>query len=246
MPQRNPNLVFDIGASNGTDTQFYLDKGFDVIAVEADPVMYGQTAVNFAAPIREGRLEMLHRAAFHTAGTTLEFWRDERHQKMSSLRGPRNKGRANRLTRYEVTSIDYSSLAAIRGIPHYCKIDIEGGEVSFLKSIRSLGEAPRYLSAEAHRFAPIEELHRIGYPHFMLVDQKAVGGFPVPEPPLEGRFAVKPKRKQGSGSFGRELPGTWVDFKTVTEIFDMIVKLKSHRTVLTTRYDCHVWTGQSD
>ena len=246
MPDRNPNLIFDIGASNGTDTQYYLDKGFDVIAVEADPVMYATIVKQFQPDLSGGRLQILNRAAYGTDGETLAFWRDEQRQKMSSLRGPRRKQDSGQLTKYDVTSIDYPSLAAIGGVPHYCKIDIEGGEVAFLNSMTSLAEAPRYLSAEAHSFAPVEELHRIGYPHFMLVDQRAVGGFRVPDPPLEGKLAAKLKWKQGSGPFGRELPGKWVDYDEVGEIFEMIVKLKSHRTVLATRYDCHVWNGESD
>ena len=63
MPKRNPNLIFDIGASNGTDTQFYLDKGFDVVAVEADPVMYEENLHRFKTSIVQGRLQMLNRAA---------------------------------------------------------------------------------------------------------------------------------------------------------------------------------------
>ncbi len=33
----NDKLIMDIGVSEGNDTAYYLAKGFDVIAVEADP-----------------------------------------------------------------------------------------------------------------------------------------------------------------------------------------------------------------
>ncbi len=32
----NTKLIFDIGTSEGNDTDFYLRKGFDVVSVEAD------------------------------------------------------------------------------------------------------------------------------------------------------------------------------------------------------------------
>ena len=32
-------LIFDIGMNNGNDTDFYLAKGFHVVAVEANPFL---------------------------------------------------------------------------------------------------------------------------------------------------------------------------------------------------------------
>lgn len=245
MVHRNPNLIFDIGASNGSDTKFYLAKGFDVIAVEADPVMYDEVSKRFHAALAKGQLQILNQAAYSAPGETLAFWRDERHQKMSSLKGPKKRRSAGQLTQFDVKSIDYPSLAAISGIPHYCKIDIEGGETDFLKSISDLAHAPRYISAEAHKFEPIEELHRIGYRFFKLVDQKGVSVFSIPDPPLEGNLVEKPDWRQGSGPFGRELPGEWIGFEELRDVFQTIARLRSYKTVILTRYDCHAWNGEA-
>jgi hypothetical protein len=33
----HPDLIYDLGMHRGGDTQFYLEKGFRVVAVEANP-----------------------------------------------------------------------------------------------------------------------------------------------------------------------------------------------------------------
>jgi hypothetical protein len=34
-------LVFDIGCHRGEDSDFYLQKGFRIVAVEANPALFG-------------------------------------------------------------------------------------------------------------------------------------------------------------------------------------------------------------
>jgi hypothetical protein len=35
------DLIFDLGMHNAADTKFYLDKGFRVVALEANPALAG-------------------------------------------------------------------------------------------------------------------------------------------------------------------------------------------------------------
>ena len=35
--EKKQNLIFDVGLHKGEDTDFYLKKGFSVVAFEADP-----------------------------------------------------------------------------------------------------------------------------------------------------------------------------------------------------------------
>ena len=39
MAAPDRNLIFDIGMHIGQDTEFYLKKGFRVVAIEADPTL---------------------------------------------------------------------------------------------------------------------------------------------------------------------------------------------------------------
>jgi hypothetical protein len=49
-------LIYDIGMHNGADTEFYLRKGFDVIAIEANPDCVAHVRKRFEAEISAGRL----------------------------------------------------------------------------------------------------------------------------------------------------------------------------------------------
>ena len=42
------DLIYDVGLHIGQDTAFYLEKGFRVVAIEANPVLAHQVAVRFA------------------------------------------------------------------------------------------------------------------------------------------------------------------------------------------------------
>jgi hypothetical protein len=41
------NLIYDIGMNNGDDTAYYLQRGFRVIAVEANPALVSQAIQRF-------------------------------------------------------------------------------------------------------------------------------------------------------------------------------------------------------
>ena len=41
------NLIFDIGMHVGQDTEFYLKKGFNVVAVEANPKLVKENTEKF-------------------------------------------------------------------------------------------------------------------------------------------------------------------------------------------------------
>jgi SAM-dependent methyltransferase len=52
-------LVFDIGFHRGEDTGYYLHRGYDVIAVDADPEMIAAGDKSFRQEIAAGRLTLL-------------------------------------------------------------------------------------------------------------------------------------------------------------------------------------------
>jgi FkbM family methyltransferase len=238
------NLIFDIGMSEGNDTEFYLRKGFRVIGVEADPIVHRQLEVRFADPIREGRLIVLNRLAGADDGVARDFWRNEVHQGLSSARRHDAPGYAERQTRYDVLSINWAGLTSIAGIPHYCKIDIKGAERDLLRSVGAISPLPNYISAEAHNFSPIENLFLLGYRKFKIIDQNILHSFlPMPNPPLEGLFVESPNWNHASGPFGQELLGDfWLDFQEVTDLFRTLMRLRSYRTVSWTWFDVHAWS----
>ena len=41
------NLIFDIGFHKGEDTKYYLEKGYKVVAVEANPILTDYGKIKF-------------------------------------------------------------------------------------------------------------------------------------------------------------------------------------------------------
>jgi FkbM family methyltransferase len=74
-PKVTTNFVFDIGFNDGRDTAFYMQAGFNVIAIEADPELYGKGREKFAKEIAEKRLVLLNIGIAQTAGSGLQFYK---------------------------------------------------------------------------------------------------------------------------------------------------------------------------
>src|SRR5260370_20313687 len=81
-----PGLIFDIGASEGNETAFYLEKGFEVVEVEADPVMHVTLQARFRDAIDNGRLVVFNRAAEQSAGQQIICSRNPEEQGRSSIK----------------------------------------------------------------------------------------------------------------------------------------------------------------
>jgi FkbM family methyltransferase len=146
-PGFGADVIFDIGMSEGNDTAFYLAKGFRVVGVEPDVQTYYALLERFAPEIEAGRLVIHNLAADARYGEIVEFFHHERHQGVSGL----SHGRAEfalGYKSYHVMTIDWATLIAQHGVPHYAKIDIEGNERAFLKGAAGSFPLPLYISIE--------------------------------------------------------------------------------------------------
>src|SRR5688572_10589199 len=69
----NTNLIYDVGAHTGEDTNFYLKKGFSVVAIEPNPAHAAHLRTRFSAEIGSGRLTVVEAAIAKTDGTVELF-----------------------------------------------------------------------------------------------------------------------------------------------------------------------------
>jgi FkbM family methyltransferase len=81
------NLIFDLGLHHGYDTEFYLNKGFKVIALEANPLMVERARKNPAIhkAEEEGRLGIVPMALWHESGKPVSFFVNEIKDDWSSI-----------------------------------------------------------------------------------------------------------------------------------------------------------------
>ena len=64
-PKHN-DLIYDVGMHKGEDTEFYLRKGFRVIAFEANPELVDLCRVRLKRFIEQGQLKIVEGAIVDT------------------------------------------------------------------------------------------------------------------------------------------------------------------------------------
>jgi FkbM family methyltransferase len=163
-------LVFDIGMHKGEDTAHYIKEGYNVLAVEANPVLADYCRKKFEKEIKSNRLTILTAGIAEEAGV-LPFYMNLYSSEWSSFDkaiGTRNN------TSFEVvnvTCVRTKSLFEEYGIPYYMKVDIEGYDYLTLKDIPDTGEKPKYVSCEATHVEWLDILYSKGYKRFKLINQ---------------------------------------------------------------------------
>ncbi|HEX6660807.1 MAG TPA: FkbM family methyltransferase [Sphingomicrobium sp.] len=214
-----PDLIYDIGMHTGEDSEFYLRKGFRVVAVEADPELCKASADRLHDFVAAGELTIVNRAITRRRGATT-FYR-------TSVSGwgtvvPEWKAdmeaRGVTIDSIVVEGITLAELVDEYGDAFYAKLDIEGMDRRALESLRHTSVRPRYVSMEtsysrhpnlAAIEADFETLQQLGYDRFKIVDQTSVPFQVPPSPALVGREVAVEFVEGASGLFGEETPGEW-------------------------------------
>ena len=225
VPSVEPEgLIFDLGLHRGEDTEFYLAKGFRVVAVEANPDLCVEVSTRLRRHIESKALTVVNRAIAAEPGT-VTFYQDE-FSAWSTL-DPEWAARNRRLGSVQhtrtVESVTIEELIADFGTPYYMKVDVEGMDMVAVRGLSRTAERPRYISLESDKtsFRSLREefkvLTAMGYDAFKVVSQVRVPRQQLPNPALEGRFVEHSFELGSSGAFGAEAPGEWLTAEEAIE-----------------------------
>lgn len=163
------DLIYDVGLHNGTDTAYYLHRGFRVVAIDANPVLVAAAQERFRIEIAAGRLTVLNIGIAERQGS-LSFWVNEANDLQSSFSEERAK-RFGPCHEIRVDCVPFSSVLADHGVPYFIKIDIEGYDCFCVNSLNPK-DLPKYISVEADGDCDVvAELQKLGYSKFKLVNQ---------------------------------------------------------------------------
>ena len=215
------DLIFDIGMHRGEDTNYYLAKGFNVVAFEADPDHATDCRMRFADAVRSGRLTIVEGAiAPPTEDGRVTFYKNLG----NTFQGTINREWAAYLRRHhkesvaiEVARVDIAEQFRTFGIPHYLKIDIESADKLVLEALTSFADRPPYLSFESDLLAfsrlveELDLLRALGYRKFRAVQQKYIRGTTTITTDRFGNqfeFTFEPG---ASGMFGEDI-GDWQSY----------------------------------
>ncbi len=215
------NCVFDVGLHKGEDTDFYLAKGFRVVAFEADPDLVSECRERFSPQIAEGRLHIVEGAIARPGSPPkITFYKNLRR----SVWGTTDADRANLNARLgaasraiEVDTVIFSDMFERFGVPAFMKVDIEGADAVVRDAMRTSKTPPPSMSIESDKTSleavaeEIELLHGIGYRRFRAVQQERIPNSVIETRTVDGKPLKYRFKKASSGAFGEDLPGDWLD-----------------------------------
>jgi len=206
----NKKVIYDVGANNGDDVEYYLKKADLVVAVEANKDLSAKIESRYAHEISTGLLVVENCAVTIEPNVdSINFYQFPNGSVISSLVPPKEDG-------YEVVTVPAKTINALieqYGKPYYIKIDIEGYDALVLEDLFKSGHRPPYISAESHT----ADIYAImlalgGYQSFQLVEGEQVEQ-------LYENHAIKTKSgkqrfsfaRHSAGPFGEDIKGAWYE-----------------------------------
>lgn len=214
--QDNPDLVFDVGAHRGEDSDFYLKLGYRVVAVEANPVLVEHLRQRFGREISDGSYVLVDKAIGKTHGTIPFFanLKDSAWGTADPDWALRNQRLGADSEQIHVECVPFADVLRAHGCPRYLKIDIEGADMVCVNALSLTSCRPQYISIESSKTSwrdlmeELNALERLGYRKFKVVDQGAH---------KRGRFRTRLDSQVSysfevgsSGPFGEDLDGEWL------------------------------------
>jgi FkbM family methyltransferase len=219
--QNTKNLIYDVGMHKGEDTDFYLKKGFNVVAFEANPDLVNLCKELFSAAIAEEKLVIIEGAivdAERNKAETIHFYKNTQNTVWGTVADDwagRNEKMGAASEIIEVPTIDFGECLEKFGIPFYLKIDIEGMDLLCIEALLHCKEKPDYISIESEKvdFKALEKefdlLEQLGYTDFKAVNQASVPAQREPENSTVGKFANYTFPAGATGLFAEDLKGQW-------------------------------------
>lgn len=194
-------LIYDIGMHIGQDTAFYLAKGFDVLAIEANPLLVKDAEILFERYINEGRLTILNIGVGDKEGV-FPFYICAQYSEWSSFdKEIGSRGGCKEVI--DIPMVPFEKLFERYGVPYYLKIDIEGHDFVVLQRLALVNARPRYISIENGWPFILDHLVSMGYSSFKFINQAEVPKMQCPMPCSEGNDIA------WIFPFGEDTPGEW-------------------------------------
>jgi FkbM family methyltransferase len=231
--------IFDIGMHEGWDSEFYLRKGFRVVAVEANPQFLPAVRQRLQPFLESRQLTIVNKVISREGGHTIPFYvRPDKNGWSSIYRDVAERdGQASAMI--DIGSVTVPELYAEHGIPHFIKCDIEGADEIVAEQLAAEPRKPAYASFEVDGADDriVGLLAGAGYDRFQLVNQGYLPRYRPPNPAREGSYVDQRFDGRMSGLFGAELdPAFWADVAVTRRRLGRWRALHDGKTWALTRY----------
>ena len=248
------DLIYDVGMHTGEDTEYFLKKGFRVVAFEADPDLIQLCEEKFQSFIAEGKLivvkgAIVSRDHIRSGADHVVFYKNRDVSVWGTIHSSwaeRNRNHNTSSVEVRVGVVDFSETLQKYGVPHYLKVDIEGADMICVDSLRDFENKPDFISIESDKTSleairhELSVLSQLGYTGFKAIEQSGLHLIQrPPKPAREGIYVDHQFVAGASGLFGDELPGKWLGLKSIRRKYTVInlgYYLVSERGILPKRY----------
>lgn len=252
--EKRKNLIYDVGMHKGEDTEYYLKKGFDVIAFEANPELVKLCAQKFSKQIERKQLIIVEGAIIDPEfdqdieNPNILFYRNKNLSVWGTVDrewAKRNEKRGTENETMEVAKINFQKCLEKYGIPYYLKIDIEGMDRVCLKALSHFVVKPDYVSIESEKvsFKTLKDEFDLflnnGYAKFKIVNQETIKEQKEPLNSEEGTSLNYSFNSGATGLFGKDLPKPWIGYTKAINRYRFVFlgyKLLGDYGVVTNRF----------
>ena len=204
MAPMDADLIYDVGMHQGDDTAAYLEAGYRVVAIEADPTLVAAARDRFAEPLADGRLTLLD-CAIGPENDRRPFWISSNSEYSSFSRQNASKW-GTTCHPIEVRTRRFEDVLEEYGIPYYLKVDIEHADHYCLEALPS-SDLPAFLSFEKDRLHDLLLARDLGYSRFKLIDQETFRQLIHPPEPLAAPKTLWQRLARRLGRLRRAVTG---------------------------------------
>ena len=176
------DLIFDVGLHLGEDSEFYLKKGFSVVAIEANPALSAHVAEKFHSYVASGQLVIVNKAIAREEGP-LSFFVSRTETEWGTTDpewARRNQHLGTEISNISVQGVRFSTLLHEYGVPYYLKIDIEGADGLCLQDLLSVSDRPQFVSIESNKTSfdklttELLLMYTLGYNKYKIIPQHKI------------------------------------------------------------------------
>jgi FkbM family methyltransferase len=226
------DLVYDVGLHKGEDTDYYLKKGFRVVAIEANSELVNQCKVRFSNALASGQLQIVEGAiASSLSGSSVTFYKNDAATILGTIDSDwakRNAQGGYYSKEVKVNRVEMAEVFRNFGIPFYLKIDAKGADAFVLDSLRYFSDRPKYISIESEKvdFAQLKHelntLQASGYSKFKVVQQRSIPGTKILTKTLDDGTFEHTFEDCSSGPFGDDIPQPWLTIDAAEKVYEQI------------------------
>lgn len=216
--------IVDLGANDGGDTIMYLNQGYYVFSIDANPEMTDQikrsipkkynsycTILNFGLSDQEKDIEFYinHFSPWSSfnkeVGSRIAHWKE-------------NKGLKQTIN-IKTTTIKkiYSEYISKKFLDiEYLKIDIEGKDLVVLKSLEDTSIRPKFISCELGSIDILNTMKNLGYDKFKIISQHELKNKQTNITTINNEIIEYTLPDHTSGHFGKDIKN-WISFEDATQ-----------------------------